>query len=200
MPRLLQQPCRQDAAKSFQAENREGIAVVGELNLEESTPEQFLALAGSALAVTRQEIAGTESITIFGLDWIQTSTLLQFLYKPAATEGPVRTCKFKVKIGNSAGRSFEEVGIMYVTGLRTNAAEVVLTRAAAPGGSSQLLDWRLNPRKRMVVITVAEVVEFTLQAAQPVFMRYSDLDAGANELLLEQLTVQYERMDVRYLA
>lgn len=121
------------------------------------------------------------------------------LYEPVDGE-PVkmRSHEYRVEVITEGGET-DVMGFITVSGLRSDSRSVVLSKGVMQG-DSRLIDWHDDKAERTVVIEVAGAVRFTLTGAVPQNIVYSDLDAGSNTLLIEQLRLTVRQINVEHLG
>jgi hypothetical protein len=86
---------------------------------------------------------------------------------------------------------------MAVTGLIINnmsGRKITLSRVMSPNQPLTLNHWYETCAKKDVVITVQNTIVFTIKGAKPQHLEFSDLDAGANQIMIERLTMSYDSL------
>lgn len=117
----------------------------------------------------------------------------------SAGPDPLKAYKFRARFASGTHEG-EFVGLMSVSGLRCTGepGSLAITRAVFPG-DSDLHEWFLHPGDlRDMDIVVDHEIVFHVHCANPTMMVYSDLDAGANTLLVSQMSIAYTRITVEH--
>jgi hypothetical protein len=105
---------------------------------------------------------------------------------------PLRSHRFTVEING------EVIGIMGVTGLsRTAPGSLELTRGFT-SAETRLRDWsndinqQAPPKEIRIVVDGRLTFEF--KECRPLYLSFSELDAGSNKVFTESLEVSYARV------